>query len=259
MRAWPAAIVRGTGIDDVRRCRTTFTCDIAFTVRTRSRAALGNSATLGAGSFFSTVSAPALSARIAVSASLPNVSPVITTIGVGVAVMISRVAANPSRRGMSRSIVTTSGRSRAVIATASSPSQASPTTSRLVSPRSDSPTRVRAVAESSTTRTRMVGFIGSSGEIGERREQVHLIECALHEICVRACLEPTGLVFVALAAAHQYHGKLAESLGRADSRRQLEAVEPRHLDVADDEIGAVLLEPLPSRFAVGERRDFVAG
>ena len=50
------------------------------------------------------------------------------TIGVGAVIMISLVASRPSSRGMWISIVTTSGRSVCVSATASRPSHASPTT-----------------------------------------------------------------------------------------------------------------------------------
>src|SRR5262245_17465555 len=108
------------------------------------------------------------------------------TMGVGAAIMISLVASKPSMRGMWTSIVTTSGRSDWVSATASAPLTASPTTRISGSLRRISARSVRAVAESSTTRTRIMR---RSQQLGDGFEQVLLVEGALDEVGVGADLD----------------------------------------------------------------------
>ncbi len=86
----------------------------------------------------------------------------ITTIGVGVRAMISRVASTPSRSGMTMSIRTTSGRSSSVMRIAWRPDTASPITcmsgAALIAPES----KARTVGLSSTPRTRACLLIRSA-------------------------------------------------------------------------------------------------
>ena len=77
-----------------------------------------------------------------------------TRIGVGVYAMIFSVARSPSILGMWMSMVTRSGRSRATIATASSPSAACPTTSISGSDERIVASISRATSESSAMSTR---------------------------------------------------------------------------------------------------------
>ena len=100
-------------------------------------------------------STPAWRASKAVRASSPAVLAVTITIGVGVSCMIRRVASSPFIRGMCISIVTTSGRSRAMACTASAPSAAQPATSSAGSASRRAISAARWTAESSTTSTRI--------------------------------------------------------------------------------------------------------
>src|SRR5262245_646812 len=146
------------------------------------------------------------------------------TIGVGVVVIISLVAAKPSRRGMWMSMVTTSGRSCSVRSTAFSPSSASPTTSSSGSVRKISTRRARAVAESSTTRTRIMRF--NSQELRDCLQKVLLIEGTLAQKCVGPNLDAAGLIRFGLAGRDQHDGQVAEALRAADRLGQGEAVHP---------------------------------
>ena len=78
------------------------------------------------------------------------------TTGVGWMRMISRTAPAPSRFGMLKSMVQTSGRSACTLSTASRPSLASPTTSKRGSAASSFLMAARMKSESSVTSTRIL-------------------------------------------------------------------------------------------------------
>ncbi len=78
------------------------------------------------------------------------------TTGVGRSRMISRTASAPSRFGMLKSMVQTSGLSACTLSTASRPSLASPTISKRASAASSLRMAARMKSESSATSTRMV-------------------------------------------------------------------------------------------------------
>ena len=132
----PAAEVRGPavtgGIAYSGRARahrlTTFTSDISFMVRTSSEAAASCSGCPMPADLGSTASAPASTARKAITVSPMSGVPLTMTIGVGRLSMIRRVASNPSILGMWISMVITSGLLRSTACSASSPFDAVATT-----------------------------------------------------------------------------------------------------------------------------------
>src|SRR5581483_3395477 len=206
--------------------------------------------------FRSTQSAPARSACIDTDTSPDARLPVTTTIGVGAAAMISRVASKPSRFGIAMSMVTTSGRRRCVSSTASRPSRASATTSIAGSLASTAIRCARAVGETSATRTRI---IVRSEELRDRVEEAAVVEGALREVGVGAGLEPARLVGLALEPGQQHDREIAEAGAVPDRARQRAAIHAWHVDVAHDHVGAVLLQEPPRRLAVDRHEDLVAG
>jgi hypothetical protein len=134
----------------------TLTWDMALTSAISSRAASSKAGESGPGGLGRTARAPTRRVYIDVSTSWIAMLPVTIRIGVGTVIMISLVASKPSSRGMRRSMVTTSGRSRRVSSTASTPSRASPTTWTSGSLPRMAMSKARAVAESSATNTRIM-------------------------------------------------------------------------------------------------------
>src|SRR5688572_448137 len=122
--------------------------------------------------------------------------------------MMRRVASMPSMPGIIRSIVTRSGRSVAVISTASAPVEATPMTRISGSELSNEVSTSRVTAESSTMRTRTgapfaVCVVVSDmkilpgrapDEAPDRIEQLALIELALHHIGIGAYFESAAAV-----------------------------------------------------------------
>ena len=185
-------------------CVTTVTCASDLTLLTSAPASVCQRGSGIAGGFSTTSSAPAASTSLREYEPSRPTNALRNRIGVGWRAMMRCVASMPSMPGMTRSIVTRSGRSCPVSSTASRPVPAMPTT-RM--PASDSSTLFntsRATGESSTISTRTPGawtVIASRppGRGAMKRctnaEDLVLIELTLGHVRVGAGIE-TGLAVV---------------------------------------------------------------
>src|SRR5688572_24927813 len=189
-------------------CAITGTFDSDFTFCTSLPAALCHRQSGISAGFSTTSSAPA--AIASAREYVPSLSKyeLRNNTGVGWRAMMRRVASMPSIPGIIRSIMTRSGRSVAVISTASAPVDATPITRISGSELSSEVSTSRVTAESSTTRTRTGALFSvcvvasdmnilpgrAPDEAPDRIEQLALVELALHHIGVSAHLESPAAV-----------------------------------------------------------------
>src|SRR5476651_1507876 len=243
------------GTDESPLKRTTLTPAIAFTVDTRCQMASSKFGEVTPGGFSSRASAPTRRAFIETSTSCTSMVAEMMTIGVGTSLMMRLVASKPSMTGILTSMVTTSGRSRLVISTASRPFYAMPTTSICGSaPRAFSRSS-RTVRESSAISTRI---IGPSQDLPDGLDEVGLVEGALQEVGRGPSLHAMQPVLLGFQRGHEDDRQIPEVRGTPDRLGQGESIHARHFHVTYHQVRSLFLQDLPSLHPIGGGRHRIA-
>src|SRR4051794_28801550 len=105
-----------------------------------------------------------------------------------------------------------------------------------------------------------VGMVSplTADETADRLDELVLVELRLEKVCARARFEPGALVLLAPPRRHDDDRHLLPSASPADGAREGVAVHARHLDVGQDEIGGIALEPGGAVEAVDRGHHLVA-
>src|SRR5581483_9831171 len=194
-------------------------------------------------------SAPQRSASNASSESRFSMSELTTRIGTGRVVEMVRIASRPPISGMLRSIVITSGSSVFLIDTASRPLFAHPTMSISGSRFNKSRMIAAMEGESSAMSTLIIAvpagnseslscqhMTETSYEAADDLQKPLLVEDGLRQVRIGAGLDAAPFVRFRLQSGHENHRQVLEAAVLFDPLRQAEAVEPRHLNVGNDDI-----------------------
>src|SRR5947209_4635671 len=146
---------------------------------------------------------------------------------------------------------------RSTVCTASTPSSAWITSnpSRV----STEETIRRRVGLSSAMTT--VGILGllTPDEAADRLHELVLVELSLQQVGAGPRIQPGALIFLAAARRHDDDRHLLPSSRASNRARQRVTVHSGHLDVGDDEVRRIILEPCRAVETVDSRHDVVAG
>src|ERR1700675_1239612 len=233
--------------------RTTRTLAAMRTLRRSSSLTLSISRSMPLDGLATNSIAPSSSARRVLAAPSRD-SELTMTMGRGFVVMISAVACSPSTCGMLMSMVMTSGFSDSAIATASRPSLALPTTCRCSSALKIPSRTFRMNVESSTTSTRNFLLVVAivrlryrsdgarrlrSDEFFNRRDQLILLH-RLGQECGGAFLNRAIAMLCPRARCNYHHRNSPRRGALAQLHHQFVTRHPRHFEVGDDQMAAVL-------------------
>src|SRR3954452_5349889 len=147
---------------------------------------------------------------------------------------------------------------RNTVCTACTPSSAW-TTSNPSRVSTDDTMRRRVGLSSAITTVGIGATLSSPDETAHGLDELVLVEFCLQQVRTRAGLETCTLVVVAAARGHDDHRHLLPPARAADGAGQRKAVHAGHLDVGDDEVGRVVLQPRGAVQPVDGRHDVVTG
>src|SRR5579859_1144170 len=234
--------------------RTTRTFAAIRTLRSKSSLTLCMSRSIPDDGLVTKSIAPS-SRAFSVLAAPSLLSELTTTIGRGFVVMICAVACKPSRCGMFKSIVITSGFSDSASAMASRPSFAWPITVNCSSELKIDSSTLRMKAESSTTSTRnfLRGALAMarlsdrhdwtcrlrSDQLFHRCQQLIFLH-RLGQKRRRAFLHGAVSMFCARARSHHHHRYSLRGWALPQLRHQFVPGHSRHLEVGDHHVASVL-------------------
>src|SRR4051812_1020294 len=178
----------------------------------------------------------------------------------------NRAATYPETRGICTSSTTASGMLRSTVCTASTPSSAS-ITSKPSRVSTEETIRRRVGLSSAMTTVGMLApscglrrdFLLTPDEAADRLDELVLVELSLQQISAGPRIQPGALILLAAARGHDDDRHLLPATRASNRAGQGVTVHSGHLDVGDDEVRGITLEPRGSVETVDSRHDVVSG